>query len=71
VGLAYIIRVDFFEKHITNADTHTRTSIHHYKHMHTHLIPMSTPERLSRLNLEIYEVGHQERLAVDGDVVFY
>jgi hypothetical protein len=29
---------------------------------------MSTFKRLSRLDLEIHEVGHQERLAVDGDV---
>jgi hypothetical protein len=33
--------------------------------MNTHtyiLFYMSTSERLNRLNLEIYEVGHQERL---------
>jgi hypothetical protein len=30
---------------------------------------MSTSEKLSRLDIEIYEVGHQERLAVDEDVV--
>jgi hypothetical protein len=30
---------------------------------------MLTSEKLSRLNLEIHEVDHQERLAVDGDVV--
>jgi hypothetical protein len=29
---------------------------------------MSTFERLSQLDLEIYELGHQKRLAVDGDV---
>jgi hypothetical protein len=39
-----------------------------YEHMHVHPIPMSTFKRLSQLNLEIYEVGHQERIAVDGDV---
>jgi hypothetical protein len=43
-------------------------STHPYEHKHTHHIPMSTSERLSRLDLEIHEVGHQERLAVDGDV---
>jgi hypothetical protein len=31
---------------------------------------MSIFERLSRLDLKIYEVSHQECLAVDGDVVF-
>jgi hypothetical protein len=59
----------FFEKHSTNADTHTRTSTHSYEHTHTHLTSMSTFERLSRFDLEIHEVGHQERLAVDGDAV--
>jgi hypothetical protein len=34
----------------------------------THTIPISIFEGLSRLNLEIYKIGHQERLAVDGDV---
>jgi hypothetical protein len=29
---------------------------------------MSTFERLSRLDFEIHEVGHQERIAVDRDV---
>jgi hypothetical protein len=29
---------------------------------------MSTSERLKRFDLEIYEVGHQKCLAVDGDV---
>jgi hypothetical protein len=29
---------------------------------------MSTSEKLSRLDLKIYEVGYEERLAVDGDV---
>jgi hypothetical protein len=33
-----------------------------------HPTPMSTFERLSRLDIEIHEVGHQERIAVDGDV---
>jgi hypothetical protein len=38
--------------------THTRTPY-----------PMSISERLSWFDLEIYEVGHQECLTVDGDVV--
>jgi hypothetical protein len=42
--------------------------IHSYKHMYTHPIPMSTSERLSRLDLEIYKVGHEEHLIVVGDV---
>jgi hypothetical protein len=29
---------------------------------------MSISERLSRLDLEIHEVGHQEHLVIDGDV---
>jgi hypothetical protein len=31
----------------------------------------STSERLSRFDLEIHEVGHQEHLAVDKDVAFH
>jgi hypothetical protein len=58
----------FFEKHSINIDTHTRTSTHPYEHTHAHPIPMSTSERLSQLDLEIHEVSHQERLAVDEDV---
>jgi hypothetical protein len=30
---------------------------------------MSTYERLSRLDLEIHEISHQEYLAIDGDIV--
>jgi hypothetical protein len=41
---------------------------HPYKHMHVHPTPMSTSERLRRLDLKIHEVGHKERLTVDGDV---
>jgi hypothetical protein len=43
-------------------------STHPYEYMHAQLTPMSTSERLSRFDFEIYEVGHQERLAVDGDI---
>jgi hypothetical protein len=32
---------------------------------------MNTSERLSQLDLEIYEVGHQECFTVDGDIAFY
>jgi hypothetical protein len=37
--------------------------------MHAHSTPMSTSVRLSRLDFEIHEVGHQERPAVNRDVV--
>jgi hypothetical protein len=33
-------------------------STYPYEYMHTHLIFMSISERLSRLDLEIHEVGH-------------
>jgi hypothetical protein len=46
-------------------------STHSYEHTHIHFTPMSTSKRLSRLDLEIYEVGHQECIVVDGDVVSY
>jgi hypothetical protein len=29
---------------------------------------MNTSKKLNQLDLEIYEVGHQERLVIDGDV---
>jgi hypothetical protein len=58
----------FFKKHGINIDTHTRTSNHPYEYIHVHPIPIGISERLSRLDLEIHEVGHQERLAIDGDV---
>jgi hypothetical protein len=34
-----------------------------------HIISISIFERLNRFDLEIYEVGHQECLTVDGDIV--
>jgi hypothetical protein len=37
--------------------------------MYAYPISMSTSERLSRLDLEIYKVDHQKRLAVVGDAV--
>jgi hypothetical protein len=40
---------------------------HSYEHIYS--ISMSTFERLSWFNLEIHEVGHQERLAIDGNVI--
>jgi hypothetical protein len=44
-------------------------STHSYEHTHAHHTPMSTSERLNQLDLEIHEVGHQECITVDGDVV--
>jgi hypothetical protein len=43
-------------------------STHTYKYTHVHPTPMSTSERLSQFDLEIYEVGHQECIAVDENV---
>jgi hypothetical protein len=43
-------------------------STHLYEHIYAHPTSMSTSERLSRLDLEIHEVDHQEHLAIDGDV---
>jgi hypothetical protein len=40
-----------------------------YEHMYAHPIIMSISERLSRLNLEIHKIGHEERLTIDGNVV--
>jgi hypothetical protein len=61
----------FILKHGTNIDIHIRMSTHLYEHTHAHPTPMSISEKLSRLDLEIHEVGHQERLVVDGDVASY
>jgi hypothetical protein len=43
-------------------------STHSYEHTHAYPIPMSTFKRLSRLDFEIHEVDHQERITVDEDV---
>jgi hypothetical protein len=41
-------------------------------HMNTHIhsTPMSTSERLVRLDLEIHEFDHEEYLIVNGDVAY-
>jgi hypothetical protein len=57
-----------FLKYSTNVDIHICTSTHPYEHTHAHHISLSNSERLSLLDIEIHEVGHQERLTVDGDV---
>jgi hypothetical protein len=59
---------NFFKKHSINVDTYTCIIIHLYKYMHVYPTSMSTSERLSQIDLEINEIGRQERLAVDGDV---
>jgi hypothetical protein len=41
---------------------------HLYEYMYAHSTPKNTSERLSRLDLEIHEVGHQERLTIDGNI---
>jgi hypothetical protein len=45
-------------------------SIHPYEYTRTHPTLMSTSERLDRLDLEIHEVGHQEHLTIDEDVIY-
>jgi hypothetical protein len=39
--------------------------------MYAHPTPISTYERLSRFDREIHKVNHQERLIVDGDIIFH
>jgi hypothetical protein len=55
-----------FFKHSINIYIYTCMITHSYEHTHIHLTLMSTSERLSRLDLEIHEVGHQEYIAVNG-----
>jgi hypothetical protein len=61
IGHSQVVRITFFLKH---SNTHTRTSTHPYECTHAHPTPMSTFVRLSRLDLEIYEVDHQEHITV-------
>jgi hypothetical protein len=44
------------------------TQLYKHKHMYAHPISISISEILSRLDLEIHEVGHQEHLAVNRNV---
>jgi hypothetical protein len=39
-----------------------------YEYMHAHPTLMSTSKKLSRLDLEIHEVDHQECFTVNRDV---
>jgi hypothetical protein len=57
---------------LRNAGTHTCTSTHISEHiMYAHPISMSASERLIRLDLEIYKIGHQKCLTVDGDIDYH
>jgi hypothetical protein len=38
---------------------------------HAHSTPMSISERQCWLDLEIHEIGHQECLAVDGNITYH
>jgi hypothetical protein len=60
--------VIFLRNISTNVNIYTRTTTHSYEHIRIRHVPISTSERLSQLNFEIHKVGHQECLAVDGDV---
>jgi hypothetical protein len=51
--------------------TRTCISINLYKHTYTHHTSTSPSKRLSQLDLEIYKVDHQKRLAVDENIVFH
>jgi hypothetical protein len=44
------------------------TQLYKHKHMYAHPISISISEILSRLDLEIHEVGHQEHLVVNRNV---
>jgi hypothetical protein len=46
--------------------THIITHLYEYMYIHYTLINIS--RRLSRLDLEIHEVDHQEHIAVDEDI---
>jgi hypothetical protein len=44
-------------------------STHSYEYMYVYLILIIIFKRLSRFDLEIYKVDHQERLTIDGDII--
>jgi hypothetical protein len=41
---------------------------HSYKYMYAHPNHMSISKKLSRFNLEIYEIGHQKHLTVNRNI---
>jgi hypothetical protein len=45
--------------HSINIDTHTRMRTHPYEYTHAHPTPVSTSERLDRLDLKIHEVNQR------------
>jgi hypothetical protein len=51
---------------MTNTGTHTHMSTHSYEYTYAHTIFMSISERLNRLDLEIYKVGHQNASLFTG-----
>jgi hypothetical protein len=46
-------------KHYTDIYIYIRISIHYYKYMYAHHIPMSTYKKLGRLDLEIHELNQR------------
>jgi hypothetical protein len=58
----------FLKIYSINLDTHIVMSTYLYEHIHIHPTFISTSERPSQFDLEIHEVGHQDRLIVDGDI---
>jgi hypothetical protein len=46
-------------------------STHSYEYTYVHPTSMRTSERLNWFDLEIYEVGHKERIAVDENITSY
>jgi hypothetical protein len=46
-------------------------STHPYEYTHVHSTLRSISERLMQLDLKIHKIDHQERIAVDGDIVFH
>jgi hypothetical protein len=71
--VAFMSKIPFFKKYFIkysiNVDTYICMSTHPYKHTYAHHTLISISERLSRFDLEIHEVSHQERLTVDSDIV--
>jgi hypothetical protein len=67
-----------FDRHASDVTTPSKLfvsiEIQYYIHTishqyeYTHPISISIFKRLSQLDLEIYEIDHQERIAVDRDV---
>jgi hypothetical protein len=43
-------------------------STYSYKDIHVHFTHMNKFKGLNQLDLEINEIGHQERLVINGDV---